>query len=61
MIVNLTQVVDRLLAAGLELKARKYFLFSSKSGYLGHIVSQQGIATNPDKIRVVLTGKSQLM
>ena len=53
MIVYLTQVVDRLLAAGLKLKAWKCSLFSSKSEYLGHIVSQQGIATKPDKIRVV--------
>ena len=53
MTVNLTQVFDRLLAAGLKLKARKCSLFSTKSEYLGRIVSQQGITTNPDKIRVV--------
>ena len=53
MIVNLTQVFDRILATGLKLKARKCSLFSTKSKYLERIVSQQGIPTNPDKIRVV--------
>ena len=42
MIVNLTQVFDRLLAAGLKLKARKCSLFASEVEYLGHIVSEQG-------------------
>ena len=52
MIVNLTQVFDRSLAAGLKVKARKCSLFSTKSEYFGHIVSQQGIATQITQIRL---------
>lgn len=53
MIQNLTLVFDRLLAAGLKLKARKCTLFAKEVEYLGHIVSKRGIATSPEKIKVV--------
>lgn len=53
MIENLTQVFNRLLAAGLKLKARKCNLFATEVEYLGHIVSAEGIATHPDKIKAV--------
>jgi hypothetical protein len=53
MIENLTQVFDRLLAAGLKLKARKCSLFATQVEYLGHLVSQEWISTHPDKIKVV--------
>lgn len=53
MIQNLTLVFDRLLAAGLKLKARKCTLFAKEVEYLGHIVSVRGIATSPEKIKVV--------
>lgn len=39
MIHNLTLVFNRLLAAGLKLKARKCTLFAKEVEYLGHIVS----------------------
>ena len=53
MIANLTHVFDRLLAAGLKLKARKCTLFATEAEYLGHVVSEQGISTHPDKIAAV--------
>lgn len=53
MIQNLTLVFDRLLAASLKLKARKCTLFAKEVEYLGHIVSERGIATSPEKIKVV--------
>lgn len=53
MIQNLTQVFDCLLAAGLKLKARKCTLFARKVEYLGHIISEKGIATSPDKVKAV--------
>lgn len=53
MIQNLTLVFDRLLAAGLKLKARKCTLFAKEVEYLGHIVSERGIATSPKKIKEV--------
>ena len=53
MIAHLTHVFDRLLAAGLTLKVRKCTLFATEAEYLGHVVSEQGIATHPDKIAAV--------
>ena len=53
MTANLTHVFDRLLAAGLKLKARKCTLFATEAEYLGHVVSEQGISTHPDKIAAV--------
>ena len=53
MIANLTHVFDRLVAAGLKPKARKCTLFATEAQYLGHVVSEQGISTHPDKIAAV--------
>lgn len=53
MLCNLERVFDRLLRAGLKLKARKCNLFATKVSYLGHIISQEGIATDPEKIKAV--------
>ena len=50
---HLSQVFRCLRQAGLKLKPKKCFLFQQKVKYLGHIVSQEGIATDPDKTRVV--------
>jgi hypothetical protein len=43
MVTNLKKVYDRLLAAGLKLKAKKCHL--KKVVYLGHVISEAGIAT----------------
>lgn len=53
MIQNLTVVFDRLLAVGLKLEARKCTLFAKEVKYFGHIVSEIGIATSPEKIKAV--------
>ncbi|XP_062587297.1 uncharacterized protein LOC134248925, partial [Saccostrea cucullata] len=47
------QVLEKLLAAGLKLKTRKCTLFAQKVKYLGHIISKQGIQTDPEKIEIV--------
>jgi hypothetical protein len=39
MVINLRKVYDRLLAAGLRLKAKKCHLFCKKVVYLGHVIS----------------------
>ena len=44
---------SRLAEHGLQLKAEKCFLFQEQVKFLGHIVSSEGIETDPDKIRAV--------
>ncbi|CAC5418553.1 unnamed protein product [Mytilus coruscus] len=53
MLNNLRQVFDRLQSAGLKLKAKKCTLCTTKVRFLGHIVSEEGISTDPDKIKAV--------
>ena len=53
MIVNLTKVFDRLTAAGLKLKPSKCHLFAKTVEYLGHIITETGVSTDPSKIEVV--------
>jgi len=51
MVTNLRKVYDRLLAAGLKLKAKKCHLFCKKVVYLGHVISEAGIANDPEKTK----------
>ena len=44
---------DRLVSAGLKLKPKKCTLFSKSVLYLGHIISEDGIATDPAKTKVI--------
>ena len=50
---RLSLVFERLAEAGLKLSPAKCRLFQDKIKYLGHIVSSEGIATDPEKIRCV--------
>ena len=50
---HLSTVFSRLDQAGLKLKPKKCFLFQTEVKYLGHVVSQKGISTDPDKIKAV--------
>lgn len=52
MLINLDRVLEKLGPAGLELKAKKC-LCAKKVIFLGNIISEKGIATNPSKIKVV--------
>jgi transposase InsO family protein len=52
-ITQLQRVFDRLKDAGLKLKPKKCCLFRKKVKYLGHLVSGQGIETDPDKVSAV--------
>ena len=55
MVENLTKVFDRFSSAGLKLKPRKCTLFAKQVEYLGHVVSEKGISTDPKKTEVIKT------
>ena len=52
-VTDLKVVFDRLRAAGLTLKPKKCELFAPSVKYLGQVVSAQGIAPDPEKIRAI--------
>ena len=52
-LVNLEKVFQRLREANLKLSPNKCTLLQKKVTFLGHIVSKDGIATDPEKIKSV--------
>ena len=50
---NLHVVFERLLAAGVKLKAKKCHLFQLETTYLGHVISQHGVKCDPVKVSAV--------
>ena len=50
---RLEAIFQKISKAGLKLKPSKCEFFKSKITYLGHIVSNKGIATDPKKIRAI--------
>ena len=52
-IVRLRKVFEKLDEAGLRLKPNKCEFFGDRLEYLGHIISEQGIKTNPKKIMAI--------
>ena len=50
---RLKAVISKLRAAGLKLKPTKCDLFKQQINYLGHVVSKEGVSTDPDKITAV--------
>lgn len=50
---RLRVVFQRLREANLKLKPSKCFLFQRSVKYLGHVVSNQGVHTDPDKIKAI--------
>ena len=52
-IQNLDSVFQRLREAGLRLKPAKCAFFRQEVQYLGHIISREGVATDPEKVRKV--------
>ncbi|CAC5376668.1 Retrovirus-related Pol polyprotein from transposon 297,Retrovirus-related Pol polyprotein from transposon 17.6,Retrovirus-related Pol polyprotein from transposon 412 [Mytilus coruscus] len=51
MLKNLRSVFDRLKGAGFKLKPKKCTLFAKKVNFLGHVVTAEGVATDPEKIK----------
>ncbi len=52
-ICNLREVLTRLRSAKLKLSPKKCVLFQREVRYLGHVVSGNGVATDPDKVGAV--------
>ena len=52
-IERLKDIFEKLAAAGLRLKPSKCKFFKSGVTYLGHIVSKNGIETDPKKIEAI--------
>ena len=52
-ISRLEEVLQRLQKAGLKLKPTKCKLLQDQVEYLGHVVSAQGVATDPKKIEAI--------
>ena len=50
---QIQSIFDRLKQAKLKLKPKKCKLLQTKVKYLGHVVSKDGVETDPDKIAVV--------
>ena len=50
MINNLDQVLRRFADAGLKLKPRKCQLFKKEVEFLGHVINESGVSTDPGKI-----------
>ena len=52
-IEKLQVIFQRLKDAGLKLKTSKCKLFQKAIKYLGHLVTENGVATDPDKVKCV--------
>ena len=50
---RLRAVFETLKAAGMKLKPSRCDFFKKEIKYLGHVVSEQGVSTDPDKIKAV--------
>uniref|UniRef100_A0A3B3XY23 Gypsy retrotransposon integrase-like protein 1 n=1 Tax=Poecilia mexicana TaxID=48701 RepID=A0A3B3XY23_9TELE len=50
---RLKVVLDRLLQQGLKAKLSKCSFFQKEVRYLGHVISGEGVATDPSKVEVV--------
>ena len=50
---RLAEVLQRLQQAGLKLKPKKCELLQTEVKYLGHLVSAEGIATDPEKVEAI--------
>ena len=57
-LANLVQVFERLKQAGLRLKPSKCSLFQTSVKFLGHMVSKEGVACDPEKIDCVRDWKT---
>ena len=52
-LANLKEVFERFRQANLKLKPRKCHLFQKRVNFLGHVVSQEGVEVDEDKVAVV--------
>ena len=54
-LLRLEQVLQRIQQAGLKLKPSKCHLFQKQVSFLGYVVSEAGIATDPKKLEAVVS------
>jgi len=52
-LVRLKKLFDRLRTANLKLKPSKCYLLCADSKFLGHVVSAEGVSTDPSKVKAV--------
>jgi hypothetical protein len=52
-LANLRELFERLKEAHLKLSPKKCHFFKTKVKFLGHIVSDEGVSTDPSKIKAV--------
>ena len=52
---NLQLVFERVQEAGLKLQPKKCAFLQTSVAYLGHILSKEGVSTNPAKVEKVAT------
>lgn len=52
-VANLSQVVKRISDANLKLNLEKCILFQKEVKFLGHVVNESGVSTNPYKTKVI--------
>ena len=52
-LIRLRAVLDRIRSCGLKLKPSKCSLLRRSVAFLGHVVSGEGVATDPEKVRLV--------
>lgn len=50
---RLMKVLNRLKEFGLKLSVEKCMFFQTSVKYLGHVVSRNGVETDPDKIKAL--------
>ena len=50
---NLQQTFEQLRKANLKLNMEKCFFCKKELAFLGHIISQQGISPDPDKVKAI--------
>ena len=53
MIGNLRKVFKKLKGAGLKLKPKKCTLFAKEVAFLGNVISEAGVTTDPDKVKCI--------
>ena len=53
LLVSLEKILNKLIGAGLKCKPRKCQLFRDSIDYLGHVISEKGIAPDPKKIEKI--------
>ena len=53
-IQRLRNIFDRLREANLKLKPSKCIFFQTSTKFLGHVVSEEGVSTDPEKISAVV-------